>query len=84
MQARSEEPDGRLLLHASHVGGEGYSSVMICSEDTDVFIMSIVFGDEIAYVESETAQSSSISTELLTLLVGMSARPVVGMHAGWM
>ena len=37
-----------MLLHASHAGKEGYSSVMICSEDTDVFIMSIAFADEIA------------------------------------
>ena len=53
---------------------------MICSEDTDVSIMSIAFADEIATslslsnAEPETAQSSSISTELITLLVGMSTR----------
>ena len=48
LQCKQEEADGRLLLHASHTGKEGYSSVMICSEDTDVFIMSVAFADEIA------------------------------------
>jgi hypothetical protein len=36
-----------MLLHASHAANEGYSSAVICSEDTDVLIMSIAFQDEI-------------------------------------
>lgn len=48
LQCKQEEADGRLLLHASHASKEGYTSVMICSEDTDVFIMSVAVASEIA------------------------------------
>ena len=33
-----EEADGRLLLHAAHASIEGYTSVVIICEDTDVFV----------------------------------------------
>ena len=39
LQCHQEEADGRLLLHATHTAREGYQAVVICSEDTDVFIM---------------------------------------------
>ncbi|KAL9956571.1 hypothetical protein ACROYT_G038064 [Oculina patagonica] len=48
LQCKQEEAAGRLLLHASHASKEGYTSVMICSEDTDVFIMSVAVASEIA------------------------------------
>jgi len=44
----SQETDGRLLLHASHAASKGYETVVICSEDTDVFIMALAFHDKIA------------------------------------
>ena len=47
LQCKGEEADGRFLLHASHAGDKGYSSVTICSEDTGVFIVSVSFADEI-------------------------------------
>ena len=39
LECHQEKDDGRLLLHAAHAGQDGYSSVMICSEDTNVFVM---------------------------------------------
>ena len=47
LKSQQEEADGRLLLHASHAANEGFNSVLICSEDTDVFIMSLAFSNEI-------------------------------------
>lgn len=47
LQCQQEEADGRLLLHAAHAAEEGYKSVVICSEDTDVFIMCLAFHDKI-------------------------------------
>ena len=38
---------GRLLLHAAHAVEEGYEGVVVCSEDTDVFIMALAFHDKI-------------------------------------
>ena len=48
LKSEQEEKDGRLLLHASHAANEGLNSVFICSEDTDVFIMSLEFSNEIS------------------------------------
>lgn len=42
-----EEADGRLLYHASNAAAAGHNSVVICSEDTDVFIMAVTFHDVI-------------------------------------
>ena len=39
LECHQEKDDGRLLLHAAHAGQDGYSSVMICSEDTNVFVI---------------------------------------------
>ena len=47
LQCHQEEADGRLLFHATHAAREGYQAVVICSEDTDVFIMSLAFHDKI-------------------------------------
>ena len=38
---QQEEADGRLFLQAAHAARECYPAVVICSEDTDVFIMSL-------------------------------------------
>ena len=47
LQCQREEADGRLLLHAAHAAREGYPAVVICSEDTDIFIMSLAYCDKI-------------------------------------
>ena len=45
LQCQQEEADGRLLLHAAHAAEEGYEGVVVCSEDTFVFIMALAFHD---------------------------------------
>ena len=47
LQCQQEEADGQLLLHAAHAAEEGYEGVVVCSEDTDVFIMALAFHDRI-------------------------------------
>jgi len=46
LQCNQEEADGRLLLHAAHAAKDGFQAAVICSEDTDVFIM-LAFHDAI-------------------------------------
>ena len=48
LQCNQEEADGHLLLHASHAVRECYEAVVICSEDTDVFILGQAFQDKIS------------------------------------
>ena len=43
LRSTHEEADGRLLLHANHAAKEGYQAVLICSVDTDVFILCLAF-----------------------------------------
>ena len=47
LHCKQEEAYGRLLLHALHAGDNRFSAVMICSEDTDIFVMSLGYQDEI-------------------------------------
>lgn len=42
-QCQQGEADGRLLLNAAHATREGYQSVVIYSEDTDVLVMFVAF-----------------------------------------
>jgi len=41
LQCWQEEADGRMLLHAHHAVKEGYEAVVLSSEDTDVFVLSL-------------------------------------------
>ena len=43
-----EEADTRLLLHAKHAADNGYKSVIIVSEDTDVFVLLLAFDKNIS------------------------------------
>ena len=47
LNSQYEEADGHLLLRASHAANEGFNSLLVCSEDTDVFIMSLAFSNDI-------------------------------------
>ena len=42
-----EEAHGRLLLQAAHAFREGIEAVVICADDTDVFILCLAFRDKI-------------------------------------
>ena len=47
LESQHEEADGRMLLHAAHASTEGFPAVVICAEDTDVFILCLAFNDQI-------------------------------------
>ena len=86
LKCQQEEADGRLLLHAAHAASGGYQSVVICSEDTDVFIMSLAFCDRI-----KTPLFQKCGTRTRTRLVDIRkvaatvgtevCRALIGLHA---
>ena len=41
------EADTRMMLHAFHASKNGYENIIICSEDTDVLILSLAFCGDI-------------------------------------
>jgi len=47
LRSSQEEADTRIILHAVHCLKSGYSSVVIVSEDTDVFVLCIAFADNV-------------------------------------
>jgi len=47
LMSRHEEADGRLLIHAAHAAAAGHSAVVICSEDTDVFVLCLALSEQI-------------------------------------
>ena len=47
LKSSQEEADTRILLHAKHASDQGYTSVIVVSEDTDVFVLLIAFAKEI-------------------------------------
>ena len=74
LQCHQEEADGCLLFHATYAAREGYQVVVICSEDTDVFIMSLAFHDKIEHlsfrsVTQKLGEGSLTSQKLLPQLV---------------
>ena len=47
LKSSQEEVDTRILLHAKHASDQGYMSIIVVSEDTDVFVLLIAFAKEI-------------------------------------
>lgn len=43
LKSQQEKADGHLLLHATRAANEIVNSVLVCSEETDVFFMSLAF-----------------------------------------
>ena len=86
LRCYQEEADGCLLLHATHAAQEGYETVVICSEDTDIFIMSLAFHDRIGVSLSQKcgtkAQRKITDISKVATTVGMDVcRALIGMHA---
>ena len=48
LESSQEEADTRLLLHAKHAADSGYRTVIVVSEDTDVFVLLLSFAKDIA------------------------------------
>ena len=86
LQCQQEEADGRLLLHTFHAANEGYNSVLVCSEDTDVFIMSLVFRNEVGaflFLKSRSHTRTKIIdiTKVAASLGSKVCKGVLGMRA---
>lgn len=86
LQCQQEEADGRLLLHAAHAAEEGCQDVVICSEDTDVFIVSLAFHDKIGaslFQECGTrTRTRVVDIRKVASTLGIDVcRALVGMHA---
>ena len=47
LKSSQEEADTGILLHAKHASDQGYTSVIVVSKDTDVFVLLIAFAKEI-------------------------------------
>ena len=47
LQSTHEEADVQLLLHAAHAATQGYQSIVINTDDTDVLVMCLAFHAEI-------------------------------------
>jgi len=86
LKSQQEEADGRLLLHASYAANEGFTSVLACSEDTDVFIMSLAFSSEIGaslFMKSGTRTRTKI-IDIIKVAASLGpgvCKGVLGMHA---
>ena len=81
LQCNQEEADGCLLLHAAHAANDGCQTVVICSEDTDVFIMLLAFHDAIGvplFQKCSTKIRKSYRHQKVGSGVGIST--LIGMH----
>ena len=83
---KQEEADGRLLFHAANAALDGYSSVLICSEDTDVFIMCVSFSTDISvplFIKSGTRTRTKVInvSKVASSLGADVGKAVIGMHA---
>ena len=86
LQCHQEEADGRLLFHATPAAREGYQAVVICSEDTEIFIMSLAFHDKIGaslFQKCGTkARRRVVDITKVAATVGIDVcRALVGVHA---
>ena len=86
LKSQQEGADGRPLLHAPHAVNEGFNSVLICSEDTDVFIISLAFSNEIGaslFIKCETRMGIKFVhiTNVAASLGPEVCKGVFGMHA---
>ena len=83
-----EEAVGRILLHAAHAADQGRQAKVICSEDTDVFIMAVAYQHSIS---KPLFQRCGIGTRILVFIrdIGKIAthlghdvcKALVGLHA---
>ena len=48
LQSNQEEADTRIILHAAHAAGVGYSAVVVTADDTDVIVLCLAFSPDIS------------------------------------
>ena len=86
LKSQQEEADGHLLLHSSHAANEAFNCVLVCLEDTDIFIMPLVFSNEIGaslFMKSGTRTRIKVIdiTKVAASLGPEVCRGDLGMHA---
>ena len=86
LHCKQEKADGRLLFYAAHAANDGYQSVIVCSDDTDVFIMYLGFHDKIGSPLFQkcgtTAKKRIVDISMVAATVGIDGcRALIGMHA---
>ncbi len=84
-RTQSRIADGRLLLHAVHAARE-CEAVLVCSEDTDVFILCLAFHDRIRAPLFQKCGTKTgrriVDIQKVAATVGIDVcRALVGMHA---
>ena len=86
LNSTHEEADTRLILHAAHAARSGYKTVVVASEDTDVFLLCLAFKCFIPasmYVKCGTQTRTryvSISS-VVGAVGGELCKCLIGMHA---
>lgn len=86
LKTAHEEADSRLFLHVAHAAAQGYQSVVINSDDTDVFIMCLAFDADIEatlFIKCGTrARAKILDVGKIAKSIGSNVcRALIGMHA---
>lgn len=84
LKSSQEEADTRLELHAHHAAREEYKSVVIVSEETDVFVICLAFQTDInsrLYQKCGTQTRYVDITIVVQALEGQFCEALPGLHA---
>ena len=86
LRSTQEEADTRMLLHAAHAAVAGYKAVVITSEDTDLFVLSLAFKGFIlcpVFVEcgQQTRTTYINASRVVSMLGSELCRSLPGLHA---
>ena len=85
LSSQHEEADGHLLLHAAHAALDGYTSVIVDSADTDVFILCLAFSNQIGiplYQKCGNSRRVSLVDRAIWSAIGAdTCKALVGLHA---
>jgi len=86
LKSSQEEVDTHMILHAVHCSKSGYSSVVVVSEDTNVFVLCISFADNVTcplYVKcsSETRVQYVDVGKVTEMLGAAKCKALLGVHS---
>ena len=86
LESSQEEADTRILLHSAHAAMSGFEAVVIVLDDTDVFLLSIAFQNEVTaslYWKGGTqARVKYIEIQKITRIFGESVcKAIIGVHS---
>ena len=86
LRSSQEEADTCMILRAVHCSKSGYSSIVVVSEDTDVFVLCIAFADNVTcplYVKcgSKTWVQYVDVGKVTEMLGAAKCKALLGVHA---